>query len=245
MSPPRSSAPGNDTATTSLPPATNDDGTVHETRRTQARVAVARPPTATTEADQTATAGRQPHCRSEALAALAAGAQRDAGRDRRRADRVLRTVLDVAHGQPPAGALRHHPARLQRGADHQRRDRTAAGDPHRLRGAGGDDPEVRDPAAAVAGAPPGRVWVGPRGGWGGGDCGPARVAGWLRPVGAFAGDGPGLPGRRRRGAAGDAVADPLVARVGTPRSEEHTSELQSLMRISYAVFCLKKKNNNL
>src|SRR3546814_1955399 len=28
----------------------------------------------------------------------------------------------------------------------------------------------------------------------------------------------------------------------TARSEEHTSELQSLMRISYAVFCLKKKN---
>src|SRR3546814_5224656 len=27
------------------------------------------------------------------------------------------------------------------------------------------------------------------------------------------------------------------------RSEEHTSELQSIMRISYAVFCLKKKNN--
>src|SRR3546814_8264992 len=35
---------------------------------------------------------------------------------------------------------------------------------------------------------------------------------------------------------------------GVERSEEHTSELQSLMRISYAVFCLKKKNiitNNL
>src|SRR3546814_9305092 len=30
---------------------------------------------------------------------------------------------------------------------------------------------------------------------------------------------------------------------GNSRSEEHTSELQSLMRISYAVFCLKKKNN--
>src|SRR3546814_4631861 len=30
---------------------------------------------------------------------------------------------------------------------------------------------------------------------------------------------------------------------GNGRSEEHTSELQSLMRISYAVFCLKKKNN--
>src|SRR3546814_1962479 len=29
----------------------------------------------------------------------------------------------------------------------------------------------------------------------------------------------------------------------TARSEEHTSELPSLMRISYAVFCLKKKNN--
>src|SRR3546814_10730132 len=29
---------------------------------------------------------------------------------------------------------------------------------------------------------------------------------------------------------------------GSPRSEEHTSELQSLMRISYAVFCLKKQN---
>src|SRR3546814_3235709 len=29
-----------------------------------------------------------------------------------------------------------------------------------------------------------------------------------------------------------------------PRSEEHTSELQSLMRISYAVFCLKKNNRN-
>src|SRR3546814_9231348 len=28
-----------------------------------------------------------------------------------------------------------------------------------------------------------------------------------------------------------------------PRSEEHTSELQSLMRTSYAVFCLKKKKN--
>src|SRR3546814_2144009 len=33
----------------------------------------------------------------------------------------------------------------------------------------------------------------------------------------------------------------VYARPG--RSEEHTSELQSLMRISYAVFCLKKKNN--
>src|SRR3546814_10036155 len=34
-----------------------------------------------------------------------------------------------------------------------------------------------------------------------------------------------------------------LSKEGT-RSEEHTSELQSLMRISYAVFCLKKKNRN-
>src|SRR3546814_3982568 len=34
----------------------------------------------------------------------------------------------------------------------------------------------------------------------------------------------------------------LLAEVLDDRSEEHTSELQSLMRISYAVFCLKKKN---
>src|SRR3546814_8990646 len=33
----------------------------------------------------------------------------------------------------------------------------------------------------------------------------------------------------------------LPGGLGEPRSEEHTSELQSLMRISYAVFCLKKK----
>src|SRR3546814_8067879 len=32
--------------------------------------------------------------------------------------------------------------------------------------------------------------------------------------------------------------------IGCSRSEEHTSELQSLMRISYAVFCLKKKQQN-
>src|SRR3546814_7353613 len=36
----------------------------------------------------------------------------------------------------------------------------------------------------------------------------------------------------------------LVALLLRPRSEEHTSELQSLMRISYAVFCLKKKKQN-
>src|SRR3546814_4961609 len=37
------------------------------------------------------------------------------------------------------------------------------------------------------------------------------------------------------------VVTPGAAVGDEPRSEEHTSELQSLMRISYAVFCLKKK----
>src|SRR3546814_7539038 len=40
-----------------------------------------------------------------------------------------------------------------------------------------------------------------------------------------------------------AQTDAISRRAARARSEEHTSELQSLMRISYAVFCLKKKNN--
>src|SRR3546814_5417596 len=43
----------------------------------------------------------------------------------------------------------------------------------------------------------------------------------------------------------DAIIEAAFAaggQAGYVRSEEHTSELQSLMRISYAVFCLKKKN---
>src|SRR3546814_1754756 len=36
-----------------------------------------------------------------------------------------------------------------------------------------------------------------------------------------------------------------LAPAAQERSEEHTSELQSLMRISYAVFCLKKKNKHM
>src|SRR3546814_3698000 len=43
--------------------------------------------------------------------------------------------------------------------------------------------------------------------------------------------------RRRRGQEGHALRR-------ARRSEEHTSELQALMRISYAVFCLKKKKKN-
>src|SRR3546814_10044375 len=47
-----------------------------------------------------------------------------------------------------------------------------------------------------------------------------------------------------RGEGGQLKLPPGVPGGGHRRSEEHTSELQSLMRISYAVFCLKKKNKN-
>src|SRR3546814_10076843 len=56
-------------------------------------------------------------------------------------------------------------------------------------------------------------------------------------------------GSRTGGACGGSTAaarDPRFAEeVTAARSEEHTSELQSLMRISYAVFCLKKKKKKI
>src|SRR3546814_5882693 len=76
--------------------------------------------------------------------------------------------------------------------------------------------------------------------------------GGRRPVGSEPGQGP-----RSGRASGDGGADFAAAKLGEPsslrrfdpcrilRSEEHTSELQSLMRISYAVFCLKKKKNKI
>src|SRR3546814_3760890 len=56
------------------------------------------------------------------------------------------------------------------------------------------------------------------------------------------GEGPGIAAKHepvRSGAVGRDAH--VLGEVTAPRSEEHTSELQSLMRISYAVFCLKKK----
>src|SRR3546814_16616888 len=55
------------------------------------------------------------------------------------------------------------------------------------------------------------------------------------------------PSPRRRGPHAPTIRLPVsshcrIAGASRVRSEEHTSELQSLMRISYAVFCLKKKN---
>src|SRR3546814_6407508 len=69
-------------------------------------------------------------------------------------------------------------------------------------------------------------------------------------IAAVAGNPPGLAHRRRVRLSGrrlfsareDRQQQPLAVPEG--RSEEHTSELQSLMRISYAVFCLKKKTIN-
>src|SRR3546814_3068261 len=51
------------------------------------------------------------------------------------------------------------------------------------------------------------------------------------------------PGRVQQAAREAAGRKTGAANARWTRSEEHTSELQSLMRISYAVFCLKKKNN--
>src|SRR3546814_9698684 len=58
-----------------------------------------------------------------------------------------------------------------------------------------------------------------------------------------------LPQPRRRPGGGVGARDSDGGKTDRPRlpvqrSEEHTSELQSLMRISYAVFCLKKKKKN-
>src|SRR3546814_3305891 len=77
---------------------------------------------------------------------------------------------------------------------------------------------------------------------------PARASPRGRQVGAAPGGGPrSPPGRLRRPAASPTDEAPKEWHWNEPahqaesRSEEHTSELQSLMRISYAVFCLTKK----
>src|SRR3546814_8116759 len=70
-----------------------------------------------------------------------------------------------------------------------------------------------------------------------------------RDVRALSGDPMGRHRRQRiadhrwcgRAATGQRTRREAIG-IATTRSEEHTSELQSLMRISYAVFCLKKKN---
>src|SRR3546814_5764628 len=77
-----------------------------------------------------------------------------------------------------------------------------------------------------------------------------RIIAFGKGVGNAIGTHPRLGGEPHRGArdvvnaeraAAAESLDPLVIAIAGARSEEHTSELQSLMRISYAVFCLKKK----
>src|SRR3546814_5279015 len=78
---------------------------------------------------------------------------------------------------------------------------------------------------------------------GGAAADPARraLAADLRAA-APAGERRRPPGRRAR-RRGVVMGRAVRGRAALGRSEEHTSELQSLMRISYAVFCLKKKTN--
>src|SRR3546814_8500986 len=70
------------------------------------------------------------------------------------------------------------------------------------------------------------------------------IAALFDPMGRFDGVGTGVDCLVSQS---DAAIEQFFRRVigyGQFRSEEHTSELQSLMRISYAVFCLKKKNKS-
>src|SRR3546814_10361880 len=81
----------------------------------------------------------------------------------------------------------------------------------------------------------------------GGDGGARRAGGQAPPEGldaARVGDIVAEKDRHQGGLAGAVLAQQGedLAAAQLKRSEEHTSELQSLMRISYAVFCLKKKN---
>src|SRR3546814_3971097 len=77
---------------------------------------------------------------------------------------------------------------------------------------------------------------------GGGVAQPGRGVRALRAVGAAVADEVGVAGRAAAAERGGAFAQrDLAVAAAHRRSEEHTSELQSLMRISYAVFCLKKK----
>src|SRR3546814_5585504 len=79
-------------------------------------------------------------------------------------------------------------------------------------------------------------------------CSPGgeRVA--MREIAIVVGERDKMDLRARREVLEQVKAADLVTAIGrirhAVRSEEHTSELQSLMRISYAVFCLKKKNYN-
>src|SRR3546814_9129247 len=90
----------------------------------------------------------------------------------------------------------------------------------------------------------------PRRGWAARTTGEARASGGVHPEGRNEMEQLGEAGlaARRGGPSRERRPDPhrgrpnnSAAAPAASRSEEHTSELQSLMRLSYAVFCLKKK----
>src|SRR3546814_6308822 len=80
---------------------------------------------------------------------------------------------------------------------------------------------------------------------GGQNRGPRRILDQqrTRPAAGHVGKRGGATVLAASGGGGGGVGEGHAAQAAV-RSEEHTSELQSLMRISYAVFCLKKKKQN-
>src|SRR3546814_10263277 len=109
---------------------------------------------------------------------------------------------------------------------------------------GGEDEQARPARVRAGSAAAGKLR--PRRSACGGEAGPASRCDRLR-CGQASGPVPGGAPAAATGpvdlpipAEGE-CRDDLGQGLHAPRSEEHTSELQSLMRISYAVFCLKKK----
>src|SRR3546814_3304856 len=139
------------------------------------------------------------------------------GDDRRVGDGQPERVAEQRHHREPVGQATHH-RRLRRGL-HVPEPRVAlrAGDD-------GGHEHSRDRPEEHRGAPPG-----------GHELAVLALLRWGRWE----------PGRQRGGGGDHPTGLPTSLRSGVAdRSEEHTSELQSLMRISYAVFCLKKKNKD-
>src|SRR3546814_7573832 len=76
------------------------------------------------------------------------------------------------------------------------------------------------------------------------DADRAQGSNWIVTRGLAGGERIIVSGLQKAQPGQPAKAEPYQAPGAAGRSEEHTSELQSLMRISYAVFCLKKKTKN-
>src|SRR3546814_4724196 len=70
-----------------------------------------------------------------------------------------------------------------------------------------------------------------------------NISARMRHVGGALSSAPGASAAAGIGSALGSAVGRASSALGRERSEEHTSELQSLMRSSYAVFCLKKKKD--